>query len=46
MYLKRKPRTLIIDKGIKVSELIDKNLSKDQIAEMFKDRANELAKLC
>ena len=45
MYLKRKPRTLIIDKGIKVSELINKNLSKEQIAEIFKDRANELAKL-
>lgn len=45
MYLKRKPRTLIIDKGVSVKELIDKNLSKEEIAEQFKDRANELAKL-
>ena len=43
MYLKRKGRTLIIDKAISVKELLKKNLSRNQIAEMFKDRANELA---
>lgn len=45
MYLKKKPRTLIIDKAVSVKELIDKNLSKNEIAEQFKNRANELAKL-
>ena len=45
MYLRRKPRTLIIDKAVSVKELMDKNLTKEEIAEQFKDRANELAKL-
>lgn len=43
MYLKRKGRALIIDKAISIKELLNKNLSRKQIAEMFKDRANELA---
>ena len=43
MYFKKKCRTLIIDKGISVKELLEKKLNKKEIAEMFKDRANELA---
>ena len=45
MYLKKKCRTLIIDKGISVKELLEKNLSNEEVAEMFKNRANELASL-
>ena len=45
MYLKRQGRTLIIDKGISVKELLEKKLSNDEVAELFKDRANELATL-
>ena len=43
MYFKKKTRTLIIDKAISVKDLLKKNLNKKEIAEMFKDRANELA---
>ena len=45
MYFKKKCSTLIIDKAISVKELIAQKLSRHQIAEKFKDRANELATL-
>lgn len=45
MYFKKKCKTLIIDKAISVKELLSKNLSRHQIAEKFKDRANELGSM-
>ena len=45
MYYKKKCKTLIIDKAVSVKELLSQKLSKHQIAEKFKDRANELATL-
>ncbi len=45
MYFKKKTKTLIIDKAVSVKELLQKKFDKKVIAEQFKDRANELAKL-
>lgn len=43
MYLQRLNSTLYVDKPIKFSELKALNMSKEGIANMFKERANELA---
>ena len=42
MYYHRKQKKVVVDKPIKFSELEALNLEKEVIAEMFKDRANEL----
>ena len=45
MYYQRKKRNVIVDKPIKYSELAAMNLSKEEIAEMFRVRANELGQM-
>lgn len=42
MYYNKKKKVLLIDEFKTVKSLIDKNLSNDEIAEIFKNRANEL----
>ena len=45
MYYQRKNKKVIVDKPIKYSELAAMNLTKDEIAEMFRIRANELGQM-
>ena len=45
MYYQRKKRKVIVDKSIKYTELAVMNLTKEQIAEMFRVRANELGQM-
>lgn len=45
MYYQRKKRKVIVDKPIKFSELAELNLTKEEIAEMFRVRANELGQM-
>ena len=45
MYYQRKKRNVIVDKPIKYSELAAMNLSKEEIVEMFRVRANELGQM-
>ena len=45
MYYQKKKRKVIVDKPIKYSKLADMKLTKDQIAEMFRVRANELGQM-
>ena len=45
MYYQKKNRKIIVDKPIKYSELAAMDLSKEEIAEMFRVRANELGQM-
>lgn len=45
MYFQKKHRRFIVDKPIKYSELIKQNISGEEIAEMFRIRANELGQM-
>jgi len=41
-YFNKKKKVYIFDKPVKYSELLEKNLSRDEICKMFCNRANEL----
>ena len=45
MYFQKKTRSFIVDEPIKYSELLTINKTGEEIAEMFKNRANELAQM-
>ncbi len=45
MYFQRKKQKVIVDKLIKYSELVAMNLTKDEIAKMFRVCANELGQM-
>ena len=45
MYYQNKNRRVIVDNPIRYSELLAMNLTKDEIAEMFRVRANELGQM-
>ena len=45
MYYQKKNNTLVVDKPIRYSEIKKWNLSREEVAEKFKDRANELGKM-
>ena len=45
MYYQRKKNIVVVDKPIKFSELLSLNLDKNRVAEMFKNRANELGQM-
>lgn len=45
MYFQKKKNIVVVDKPIYYSELKEMNLTKDEIAEMFRVRANELGQM-
>ena len=45
MYINKKKRIVVVDKPIKFSELLKLNKKKEEVAEMFKERANELGSM-
>lgn len=45
MYYQKKNNNLVVDKPIRYSEIKNWNLSREEVAEKFKYRANELGKM-